>query len=165
MEKRNAEILQKYYLDSLPLLQANFYSTLIEGRIHEDELSNFWRIISWFLGVFLLPCGTHFVQSGTGEYESPASGYGSAEQVQERLGEKMEGEMFLLPGEYCTPGQLSNENEVSDLTDDCDRFCGYVGRMIGAVVTVGIGQVCSRVLDLASSYTSAREAVSYRVIY
>ena len=37
-EKRNAEILQKYYLDSLPLLQANFYSTLIEGRIHEDEL-------------------------------------------------------------------------------------------------------------------------------
>ena len=40
-EKRNAEILQKYYLDSLPLLQANFYSTLIEGRIHEDELPKF----------------------------------------------------------------------------------------------------------------------------
>ena len=32
-EKQNAEILQKYYMESLPLLQANFYSTLIDGRI------------------------------------------------------------------------------------------------------------------------------------
>ena len=31
-EKRNAETLQRYYLESLPLLQANFYTTLIEGR-------------------------------------------------------------------------------------------------------------------------------------
>ena len=37
-EKRNTETLQRYYLESLPLLQANFYSTLIEGRIREEEL-------------------------------------------------------------------------------------------------------------------------------
>ena len=29
-EKKSAELLKKYYKDSLPLLQANFYSTLIE---------------------------------------------------------------------------------------------------------------------------------------
>ena len=86
-------------------------------------------------------------------------------QVQERLGERWRAKCFSYLGNTVLLAQLSNENEVSDLTDDCDRFCGYVGRMIGAVVTVGIGQVCSRVLDLASSYTSAREAVSYRVIY
>ena len=40
-EKQNAQILQKYYMESLPLLQANFYSTLIEGRIHEDELGQY----------------------------------------------------------------------------------------------------------------------------
>lgn len=32
-EKKSAELLKKYYKDSLPLLQANFYSTLIEGRV------------------------------------------------------------------------------------------------------------------------------------
>ena len=32
-EKQNVEELQKYYMESLPLLQANFYSTLMEGRI------------------------------------------------------------------------------------------------------------------------------------
>ena len=40
-EKRNVEILQKYYLESLPLLQANFYSMLMEGRIHEAELPKY----------------------------------------------------------------------------------------------------------------------------
>ena len=39
--KRNVEILQKYYMDSLPLLQANFYSTLIEGRIRKEELGKY----------------------------------------------------------------------------------------------------------------------------
>ena len=40
-EKRNVESLQKYYMESLPLLQANFYSTLIEGRIPEEQLSKY----------------------------------------------------------------------------------------------------------------------------
>ena len=61
--------------------------------------------------------------------------------------------------------QLSSENEVSELTDECDRFCKYAERIIGAVVTVGIGQVCEDILELAQSYSSAREAVSYRAIY
>lgn len=61
--------------------------------------------------------------------------------------------------------QLHQETEVSGLTDDCDRFCRYVRRMVGAVVTVGIGQVCANILSLAQSYGSAREAVSYRAIF
>ena len=40
-EKRNVEVLQKYYMESLPLLQANFYSSLIEGRIREEEISGY----------------------------------------------------------------------------------------------------------------------------
>ena len=36
-EKRNADLLRKYYDESLPLLQANFYSTLIEGRIPDRK--------------------------------------------------------------------------------------------------------------------------------
>jgi len=54
---------------------------------------------------------------------------------------------------------------LPELTDECDRFCRYAQRIIGAVVTVGIGQVCGRLTGLAQSYSSAREAVSYRVIY
>ena len=37
-DKRNVEILQKYYMESLPLIQADFYAALIEGRIQEAEI-------------------------------------------------------------------------------------------------------------------------------
>ena len=70
-------------------------------------------------------------------------------QVQERLGERWRAKCFSYLGNTVLLAQLSNENEVSDLTDDCDRFCGYVGRMIGAVVTVG----------------SARSAAGYWILH
>ena len=40
-EKRSVEKLQNYYLESLPLLQTNFYSSLIEGRVSEADLSKY----------------------------------------------------------------------------------------------------------------------------
>ena len=40
-EKRNVSVLQKYYLESLELLQADFCTGLIEGRIHEEEIPKF----------------------------------------------------------------------------------------------------------------------------
>ena len=40
-EKRNVEILQNYYIESLPFLQTNFYVTLIEGRIQEEEVGKY----------------------------------------------------------------------------------------------------------------------------
>ena len=42
-EKRNVEVLQKYYMESLPLLQAEFYASLIEGRIEECELQKYLK--------------------------------------------------------------------------------------------------------------------------
>lgn len=32
-EKRNIDKLREYYMESLPVLQENFYTSLIEGRI------------------------------------------------------------------------------------------------------------------------------------
>ena len=40
-EKRNVETLQNYYLESLPLLQADFYSALMEGRIGAQEIAKY----------------------------------------------------------------------------------------------------------------------------
>lgn len=61
--------------------------------------------------------------------------------------------------------QLKSEEEISELTDACDRFCKYIHHIMGAKVTIGIGQVCGHIAKIAASYQSAREAVSYRVLY
>ena len=166
-EKRNAEILQKYYLDSLPLLQNNFYSTLIEGRIPEGELDRYLTDYQLtFTGPFfcclVIHTSTTQVQTDMNPLLLAAS---VQKQVEERLSERWRAKYFSYLGNTVLIAELENENEASELTDECDRFCRYMQRIIGAVVTIGIGQVCESITELEQSYKGAREAVSYRVIY
>ena len=40
-EKRNVKLLQEQYLQSLPFLRANFYVSLIEGKIQKEKLEKY----------------------------------------------------------------------------------------------------------------------------
>ena len=51
------------------------------------------------------------------------------------------------------------------MTDACDRFCRWAYRIMGAVVTAGIGRTSDSLFHIHLSYEGAREAVSYRVLY
>lgn len=166
-EKRNAEILQNYYLESLPLLRANFYSTLIEGRISQEEIPKYLQDYQIsFPGPCFCCAVIHTSSSQVPEDMNPLLVSMSVQkQVEERLENKWQAKCFSYLGNTVLIAQLKNESEVSELTDECDRFCKYVRRMIGGVVTVGIGQVCRDILDLAKSYSGAREAISYRGLY
>lgn len=166
-EKRNVEILQKYYLESLPLLQANFYTTLIEGKIREEEIPKY---LSDYQISFHGPCFCclviHTSSSQAPKDVNPLLLSTSVQkQAKEHLGERWQAKCFSYLGNTILIAQLKNEKEVSELTDECDRFCRYAQGIIGAVITVGIGQVCRNILELSQSYSGAREAVSYRVIY
>lgn len=166
-EKRNVEILQKYYMESLPLLQADFYSALIEGRVHEDEIPRYLSDYQLsFPGPYFSCLVIHTSSSQVPEHMNLLLLSTSVQkQAKEHLAEKWQAKCFSYLGNTVLLAQLKKEYEISELTDACDRFCKYARRIIGAVVTIGIGQVCENILELSQSYGTAREAVSYRGIY
>ena len=166
-EKQNVEILQKYCMESLPILQANFYSMLIEGRIQEDQVSRYLEDYQIsFPGPFFCCLVIHTSLGQVPKEMTPLLLSASVQkQAEERLGERWQAKCFPYLGNMVLIAQIKSEEEISGLTDECDRFCRYVLHIIGAVVTVGIGQVCRNILELSRSYDSAREAVSCRVIY
>ena len=166
-EKRNVEILQKYYMESLPLLRANFYSMLMEGRIREEEISGYLEDYQLsFQEPYLCCIVVHTSASQIPEGMNPVLLTISVrKQAEEHLGERWKAKAFPYLENIVLIAQLGCENEIIELTDDCDRFCKYARHIIGAVVTIGIGQVCDHIAELAQSYGSARTAVSYRVIY
>lgn len=86
-------------------------------------------------------------------------------QAREQLAVKWAAKSFTYLDNTVMIVSLKDENALPELTDECDRFCKYMHRMIRAVVTVGVGQVCQHMTDLPQSYNSAKEAVSYRVLY
>lgn len=166
-EKRNVEILQNYYMESLPLLQTNFYSMLIEGRIREEEIPRYLSDYRLSFSGPLFCClvihtSSCHVPEGMTHLLLATS---VQKQAEERLGERWQVKAFPSLENTVLIAQLTDENEITELTDECDRFCKYALHIIGAVVTIGIGQVCDALYDLSRSYTSARTAVSYRVIY
>ena len=148
-EKRNVQTLQKYYMESLPLLQANFYSTLIEGRIREEEVEKFltdYQIS--FSGPYYCCLVVHTSSSQVPKDMNPLLLFTSVQkQVMEHLGDKWQAKSFSYLGNTVLLVQLKRPEEVSELTDECDRFCRYARRIIGAVVTIGIGPVCGNILE------------------
>ena len=166
-DKRNVETLKKYYMESLPFLQANFYSSLIEGKIHKEEipqsLSNYQIAFPGSLFCCLV-VHTSFGQMPEG-MNALLLAASVQKQAKEHLADKWQAKCFSYLENTVLIAQLHHKNEVTELTDDCDRFCKYACRILGAVVTVGIGQVCEDIMELSASYASAREALSYRAIY
>lgn len=166
-EKRNVETLQKYYMDSLPLLQANFYSTLIEGRIYEEQLEQYLKdyqiqFEAPVFGCIVIHTSTNRVPEGMNPQLLAIS---VERQAKEQLAPKWKAKCFAYLGNTVLIVQLRQESEISELTDECDRFCKYVHRILGAVTTIGVGAVCNELLELSKSYQGAKEAVSYRVLY
>lgn len=166
-EKRSIAILQENYQESLPFLRSNFYTTLIEGKIYEDQIHKYITDYQidfdgpYFCCLVIHTSSGQIPQGMTPQLMTTAV----YRQVKERLTENWRAKVFSYLGNTVMIAQLTKENEVTALTDECDRFCRYAKRMLDAVVTVGIGPVCKNIADLSQSYTSAREAVSYRVLY
>lgn len=166
-EKRNTDLLKKYYADSLPMLQANLYTTLIEGRIPEEEMPHYFKDYQIaFTGPWYCCLIIHTSASQIPEgMDIRLLSVSVDRQAGENLGEKWNAKRFRYLGDTIMIMQLKSEEDISELTDACDRFCKYIHHIMGAKVTIGIGQVCGHIAKIAASYQSAREAVSYRVLY
>ena len=160
-------VLKKYYADSLPMLQANLYTTLIEGRIPEEEMPHYFKDYQIaFTGPWYCCLIIHTSASQVPEgMDIRLLSVSVDRQAGENLGEKWNAKRFRYLGDTIMIMQLKSEEEISELTDACDRFCKYIHHIMGAKVTIGIGQVCGHIAKIAASYQSAREAVSYRVLY
>lgn len=86
-------------------------------------------------------------------------------EIKERIAKKFNCKEFIYLGNTVLIVELSSKEKMVEFTDICDKFCKWVNRVIGAVVTAGIGRVCDNILNINNSYEGAREAVSYRVLY
>lgn len=166
-EKLNVKKLERYYMESLPLLQNNFFCSLIEGRVQEAELEKYLQAYQISLMGPAFCCVVfHTSENQVPDEISPLLLTMSVQrEVSERFADKWKNSIFTYLGNVIMIVEMKSEEYISQLTDDCDRFCRWADRFLGAVVTAGIGKACEKFIDINTSYEEAREAVSYRVIY
>lgn len=166
-EKLNVKKLEHYFNASLPMFQTNLFISLIEGRITEADCEKFLAAYQIHMTGPLFGCAVfhtseHHVPEGMNALLLSMS---VEQEIRERIAEKWKSQMFTYLGNTVLVMELNSEEDVVAFTDDCDRFCRWAYRVMGAVVTAGIGRACDSLFTINQSYAGAREAVSYRVLY
>ena len=166
-EKLNVKKLEDYFQEVLPKLQSNFFISLIEGRVREEDYERFLLDYRVDMKGPLFCCMIfHTSENDVPEGMNPLLLSMSVErEIKQRLMENCNCQEFIYMGNTILIMELHSEDEIAQLTDKCDRFCRWAWRIMGAAVTAGIGTVCNSLYDISISYEGAREAVSYRVLY
>lgn len=166
-EKLNDMKLENYFQEILPVLQSNLFISLIEGRISEEDCKRFLTVYQVSLKGSLFCCVEfHTSENHVPDGMNPLLLSMSVErEIKKRLAEKWRCQEFIYLGDTILVLGLDSEEQIVQVTDECDRFCKWAYRMMGAVVTAGVGITCDKLFDINLSYESAREAVSYRVLY
>ena len=146
-EKQNVRKLQNYYMESLPLLQANFYSSLIDGRISKSDIPKYINDYQIDLTGPVL-CSASEVPEGMSPLLLSMS---VQREAQERLGKAWRARFFTYLTDTIMIAQMESGAKQTELTDDCDRFARTMLRLAGAKVTCGIGDVCEDIGGRARS--------------
>ena len=164
-EKLNVKKLEDYFQEVLPKLQSNFFISLIEGRVREEDYERFLLDYRVDMKGPLFCCMIfHTSENDVPDGMNPLLLSMSVErEIKQRLTENCNCQEFIYMGNTILIMELHSEDEIAQLTDKCDRFCRWAWRIIGAAVTAGIGTVC-KICDISISYEEP-EAVSYRVLY
>lgn len=166
-EKRNIEKLREYYLESLPVLQENFYTSLVDGRVPGDVIEKYAKSYQIELtGPYYVITVLHI--STTSSKEEGMDPFLLAVAVKQLAEEQLAGvydsRITTYLGDIIVITQLPDES-ITRYTDVMDKFCKMAKRVCKAQVTAGIGHVCNSLGQLQLSYQGAKNAVSYRVLY
>lgn len=166
-EKRNVDKLREYYMESLPILQENFYTSLIDGRIPEGEVEKYLSdyqidLTGPYYVVSILHVSTTDIPQNMNHCLLGVS-------VKKLAEEHMEGEwksrILMYLGDILVITQLGSQDQITAFTDFMDQMCRLAKHVCEATVTAGIGYVCNNLPDIRISWQGARSAVSYRVLY
>lgn len=170
-EKRNADKLQKYYMESLPVLQESFYTSLLEGRIPENQVKKYTidyqtELEGPYYVVAVLHISTAPVSGEDSELDPFLVMMSVRKFVEERLDKKWNSRFVGYLGEIIVISQFSEAGRaLAPFTDEMDGICKMAKKVCNAQVTAGIGYVCDELNQIPLSYQGAKQAVSYRVLY
>ena len=169
-EKRNIDKLTEYYMESLPVLQENFYTSLIEGQIASDAIGQYAKNYQISLsGPFYVVTILHISSNAVGEEDvirdATLLSMSVKKLAEESLAGKWDSRTVTYLGDIIVITQLADEESITHFTDRMDRICKMAKRVCKARVTAGIGHICNRPEQLSVSYQGAKNAISYRVLY
>ena len=157
-EKQNINQLKNYYMESLPILQESFYTSLIEGNVRQEELEH--TMLDYQISlpgkrycVVLLHNSISLSPEGINPVLITMS---IRKLAEERLSQSWRACFFTYLGNTVVITQMEKEEDSYRLTDELETLCRMAKHVCNATITAGIGKTVSSLMDLP--YRSIRMA-------
>lgn len=166
-EKVNIDKLKEYYMNSLPIMQDQFYIGLIEGRMDQTRIDNFKQNYQikmdgpeYFVTVFQV-----YTKDGNREEIVEMNQELRNISIKQILDENLteyDFKSFLYFEQIIHITSIKMVEEIKQYTDRVDKICKLVERMLGVQVVAGIGRMQKELVYLRLSYDGAKNAAFYR---
>ncbi|MCD7868664.1 MAG: response regulator, partial [Clostridiales bacterium] len=122
-ERSNIHKLQEYYMESLPLLQESFYTSLLEGRVPEQEIPRYLSSYQIHLdGPFYVVTVLHISRmQNLSDMDSFLKMVSVKKLAEEQLDNHYGSKILLYLGNIAVISQLQTEDEITRYTDSVDE--------------------------------------------
>lgn len=171
-QKRNVNLLRERYVKSLPMLREHFLNDLVHGGMDEDTISG--KLKEYEIDIDhaeqWVVAAIHLEPDAT--VETTLSLHREQElipiSVYRMIEDKMEGQyrfaMFHSAFESIIIAAVDTENSQTSLVALLGDICKETKKILEVSVTIGVGENCSNLSEISTSFKSALNALGYRAI-
>ena len=169
-EKRNLETLEKYYLESLPVIRDQFLVGVIEGRIFQSDWNKQIERLNinfnneWFC-VGIIKLDNEILNRSQYSDKDELMFISLQKFIEEAMTDYCNYISFLYLKEIVVIGNLKEINEIKIFINKLDEVVKNFKRIMGLSISIGIGNVVNLSEKISLSYKYAQNALEYRVIF
>lgn len=166
---RNIQNLEKYYQESFPFFREQFLIGLIEGHIELDRISEITSDYGEGIEGNFYAVGIIKLSFDKSEKVNNVDRKLLSVSLNQLAKKSLEGfnnyHCINYLGNVIVLGCFEKEEEYQGFVGELDKICKMSAKLIEVPTTAGAGNVVTSLKDLFSSFKSARDAVSYRILF
>lgn len=166
-QHRNVNKLYEYYRKSLPAMQEQFVMGVLEGKITGERLKNMMEMYELDLNSPYYVVANLYAEANVkeqGEKTTQLLNLSLRDMAEDYLKEKMSFYCINYLDEVILVFMLQEKDEIENVLYHLDQICKMGSRVLDVQVTGAVGQSCSSLDTLMSSYQEAKTAMEYRTI-
>ncbi len=165
-QRRNVELLSKYYEESRPMMKDQLIIGLLEGRELQFDLERYqidfdFKIESAFycVGAFRI---TPLAEGGE-TLNKNLMAVSLKQIVIERFRGILDVEALVYLDTVCIMARLKSTDQYSRFVEEMDKICKIAHKSLMANVSAGIGRVYGSAESIHTSFLEAKDAFHHRI--
>ena len=165
-QRRNVELLSKYYEDSRPMMKEQLIIGLLEGRELQFDLERYQKDFDLQIESAFYCAGAFRITPVTDDSEKLDKNLMAVslrQIVEERFKDVLSVEAFVYLDTVCVLARLKSTGQYRTFVEEMDKICKVAHRSLDANVCAGIGRVYGNAESIHTSFLEAKDAFHHRI--